>query len=58
MDQLNNYHILPTIDWEIERDLSMPQYELMYLLGSNVADTDVAGITAQVQKFISDFGNP
>lgn len=34
----------------------MPQYELMYLLGSNVADTDVPAISAQVQKFIADYG--
>lgn len=36
--------------------LSMPQYELMYLLGSNVADTDVPTISEQVQKFITDAG--
>ena len=34
----------------------MPQYELMYLLGSQVADTDVAGISAQVLQFMQDFG--
>jgi small subunit ribosomal protein S6 len=34
----------------------MPQYELMYLLGSQVADTDVPAITQQIQKFVSDFG--
>lgn len=34
----------------------MPQYELMYLLGSTVADTDVPAISQQVQKFVADFG--
>lgn len=34
----------------------MPQYELMYLLGANVADTDVPAVSQQVQKFIADFG--
>jgi small subunit ribosomal protein S6 len=34
----------------------MPQYELMYLLGSNIADTEVPNITAQILKFIEDFG--
>ena len=34
----------------------MPQYELMYLLGSHVADTDVPAITEQAKKFIADFG--
>ncbi len=34
----------------------MPQYELMYLLGSNVADPDVPGITEQIKKFVADFG--
>jgi small subunit ribosomal protein S6 len=34
----------------------MPQYELMYLLGSHVADTDVPAITEQIQKFVADFG--
>ena len=32
----------------------MPQYELMYLLGSHVADTDVQGISDNIQKFVSD----
>ena len=34
----------------------MPQYELMYLLGSQVADTDVPAISAQVLQFAQDFG--
>ena len=34
----------------------MPQYELMYLLGSQVADTDVPAISAQVLQFMQDFG--
>lgn len=34
----------------------MPQYELMYLLGSNVADDQVPTISASVKKFIEDFG--
>ena len=34
----------------------MPQYELMYLLGANVADPDVPQITEQVKKFVADFG--
>lgn len=34
----------------------MPQYELMYLLGSHVADTEVPTITEQVKKTITDFG--
>ena len=40
----------------IERVLSMPQYELMYLLGSHVADTDIPQISEQIQKFVGDFG--
>ncbi len=34
----------------------MPQYELMYLLGANVADTDVPQVSAQVKKLVEDFG--
>ncbi len=34
----------------------MPQYELMYLLGANVADPDVPQVTEQVKKFVADFG--
>ena len=34
----------------------MPQYELMYLLGSHVADTEVPGLTEQIKKIIADFG--
>ncbi len=34
----------------------MPQYELMYLLGSNVPDTDVPTLSEQVKKFVADFG--
>lgn len=34
----------------------MPQYELMYLLGSHVADSEVPTITQQVLKSIEDFG--
>lgn len=34
----------------------MPQYELMYLLGSNVADDQVPAISEQVKKIVADFG--
>lgn len=34
----------------------MPQYELMYLLASSVADDQVPGISEQVKKFVEDFG--
>ncbi len=34
----------------------MPQYELMYLLGSHVADPEVPAISEQVKKFITDYG--
>ena len=34
----------------------MPQYELMYLLGSQIADTEVPAVTAQILKFVEDFG--
>jgi small subunit ribosomal protein S6 len=34
----------------------MPQYELMYLLGSNVADNEVPQVSEQVLKFVSEFG--
>lgn len=34
----------------------MPQYELMYLLGSQVADDQVPTISEQVKKFIGEFG--
>jgi len=34
----------------------MPQYELMYLLGSHVADDEVPKISANVLKFAEDFG--
>jgi small subunit ribosomal protein S6 len=34
----------------------MPKYELMYLLGSQVVDTEVPTITSQVLKFVEDFG--
>lgn len=34
----------------------MPKYELMYLLGSNVADTEVPAISERVLKHVSDFG--
>lgn len=34
----------------------MPQYELMYLLGSHVADTEVPAIAEQIKKFVEDFG--
>lgn len=34
----------------------MPQYELMYLLGSQVSDDQVPQVTAQVLKFAEDFG--
>src|SRR5579862_5661236 len=34
----------------------MPQYELMYLLGAQVADDEVPKISAQILKFAEDFG--
>jgi small subunit ribosomal protein S6 len=34
----------------------MPEYELMYLLASSVADDEVSKISEQVKKFIADFG--
>lgn len=34
----------------------MPQYELMYLLGSQVADDQVPNISQSVKKFVEDFG--
>ena len=34
----------------------MPQYELMYLLGANVADDQVPQISQNVLKFVEDFG--
>ena len=34
----------------------MPQYELMYLLGSHVADDQVPEISKSVLKFAEDFG--
>jgi small subunit ribosomal protein S6 len=34
----------------------MPQYELMYLLGSHVADDQVPQIAASILKFADDFG--
>ncbi len=34
----------------------MPQYELMYLLGANVADDQVPEISKNVLKFAEDFG--
>ncbi len=34
----------------------MPQYELMYLVGSNVSDDQVPQLSASVLKFAEDFG--
>lgn len=34
----------------------MPQYELMYLLGSHVADDEVPKISEQVKKFVEEAG--
>ncbi len=34
----------------------MPQYELMYLLGSHVADDEVPKISASIVKIAEDFG--
>jgi len=34
----------------------MPQYELMYLLGANVADDQVPAISEQIKSFVVDFG--
>ena len=33
----------------------MPQYELMYLLDSQIVDTEVPAITSQILKFVEDF---
>jgi len=40
----------------IESHLSMPQYELMYLLASTVADDEVPKISSQMLKSIEDLG--
>lgn len=34
----------------------MPKYELMYILASSVSDDQVPALTAQVQKYVADFG--
>lgn len=34
----------------------MPQYELMYILASSVADDQVPVVAEQVKKFVTDFG--
>jgi small subunit ribosomal protein S6 len=34
----------------------MPQYELMYLLGSHIADDEVPKISQSILKFAEDFG--
>lgn len=40
----------------IERILSMPKYELMYILSSAVSDNDVPPIAQELDKFITDQG--
>jgi small subunit ribosomal protein S6 len=40
----------------IERILSMPKYELMYILSSAVSDNDVPAVSSEVDKFITDSG--
>lgn len=34
----------------------MPKYELMYLVSSQVADTELPALTSQILKFVEDFG--
>ena len=34
----------------------MPQYELMYCLGSQIADPEIPAVTSQILKFVEDFG--
>ena len=38
----------------IERILSMPKYELMYILSSAVSDNEVPQISSEVDKFITE----
>ena len=40
----------------IERVLSMPKYELMYILSSAVSDNDVPTVSNEVDKFLTDAG--
>lgn len=40
----------------IERILSMPKYELMYILSSAVSDNDVPAVSSEIDKFITDQG--
>lgn len=40
----------------IERILSMPKYELMYILSSAVSDNDVPQVSAEVDKFLTEAG--
>jgi small subunit ribosomal protein S6 len=49
-------HIPPAKDRGIETLFSMPQYELMYLLGSQTADDEVPKISQAILKFAEDFG--
>lgn len=34
----------------------MPQYELMYCLGSQIADPEIPAVTSQILKLVEDFG--
>lgn len=34
----------------------MPKYELMYVLGSQIADPEIPAVTSQILKFVEDFG--
>ena len=40
----------------IERILSMPKYELMYILSSAVSDNDAPAVASELDKFITDEG--
>lgn len=43
--------------WSRDKEtVLMPQYELMYLLGANVADDQVPAISEQIKNFVADFG--
>jgi len=44
------------MDRTIERILSMPKYELMYILSSAVTDNDVPTVATEVDKFLKDNG--
>ncbi len=54
--QLKIIIFFPAASGRDKEVLLMPQYELMYLLGSHVADTEVPEITAQILKSVENFG--